>query len=84
MHIVVNAENDDHPPNSNNPSETERCDMKSIYRNPYYDPVDDSECANLEKYLACIKSDIVKLVTEDAGKSKANLTKEEQQSIDYH
>ena len=51
----VNAENDDHPPNSNNSSETERCDMKSIYRNPYYDPVDDSECANLEKYLACIK-----------------------------
>ena len=31
-----------------------------IYKNPYYDPPDNSDCHNLEKYLVCVKTDVRK------------------------
>eukprot|EP00111_Clytia_hemisphaerica_P014752 TCONS_00043472-protein len=77
---------DEHDEKSTNPEnaceETERCQMKSTYRNPYYDPVDDSECPNLENYLSCIKSDIVKLLADDSKRPKSNITREEQHSLE--
>ena len=55
---------------------TERCEMKSKLKNPYFNPPSNSTPANLEKYIATTKSDITKLINKQT-KHGSNLSPSE-------
>ena len=58
----------------------ERCEMKSIYKNPYFDPQAKFTPANLEKYLASTKMDILKLIN-NPSQTPSNLSSSERQTL---
>ena len=63
----------------NNPNINERCPMKTKHRNPYYNPPMNTS-PNLEKYIACIKSEISELVNQP-NKHPSNLTPLERNTL---
>ena len=59
---------------------TERCEMKSTYKNPYFSPQAKYTPANLEKYIASTKLDVLKLMNKPSQIS-SNLSSSERQTL---
>ena len=58
----------------------ERCEMNSVYKNPFFDPPSTSTSANLEKYIAVTKSDILNS-TGNNCQNASNLSPSERQTL---
>jgi len=65
--------------NNKNDLQEERCELKSVTKNPYFNPPTDT-CPKLESYLSCIKTDITNLLNQPQ-KTKTNLTVEERLAL---
>lgn len=58
----------------------DRCTMKSSLKNPYFNPPINSS-SNLEKYIASIKTDVTKSLSQEPNRNKSNLSLEERNAL---
>ena len=59
----------------------ERCEMKTVYKNPFFDPPANYSTPNLENYLAATKSDILRL-SDTPSNYSTNMSTAERITLD--